>query len=312
MKTMWTVLVAVAALVTVAGIMVAKDDKPAAAADKKVDVKVEPAERKDDAAAVRQAIETFSTAFQKGDAAGCAALLTEGAELVPEDADSIYGRDVVQKALTQHFKDNPRVKIQLEESTIRFISKDTAVVDGKMKVTAEKSGSASKNFSITCVREDGKWLLASIKDWTDEDEDLMDLDWLIGTWSAKRADAEVQTTYEWFGNKKFIKATFTIRAKDKTVSAMQMIGIDPKTGDLRTWIFEADGGFGAGTIEREGKKWIFESQTAMADGKILECKNILVQVNKDTFTWQPVDLIVDGEDFGNMAPVKVTRVGTKN
>jgi uncharacterized protein (TIGR02246 family) len=314
MKTTWTILVAAAALAVMAGgIMVAKDDKKPEPAEKKAEVKVEPADRKDDGAAVRQAIATFSTAFQKGDAAGCAAMLTDGAELIPEDADEIHGRDAIQKAMTQHFKDSPRVKITLEESTIRFISKDTAVAEGKMKVTEEKSGSALKSFNIMCVREDGKWLLASIKDWTDEDEDLMDLDWLIGTWSAKRGDVEVLTTYEWFGNKKFIKATFSIKGKEKSISGMQMIGLDPKTGDMRTWIFEANGGFGAGTVEREGKKWIFESQTALTDGSILDAKNILVHVNKDTFTWQAVEMSVDGEDYGNQPPVKVTRVGsTKN
>src|SRR5436309_1601212 len=101
MKTTWTVLVAVAALVAVAGIMVAKDEKPAAAAEKKADAKVEPAERKEDAAAVRQAVESFAEAFQKGDAAACAALLTSGAELIPGDLEPMRGKDVIQKSLTE-------------------------------------------------------------------------------------------------------------------------------------------------------------------------------------------------------------------
>ncbi len=91
-----------------------------------------------------------------------------------------------------------------------------------------------------------------------------------------------------------------------------MIGTDPNTGELRTWTFEFDGGFGEGTCTRDGKKWVFETATALSDGSVLEAMNILVQIDQDTFTWQPVNLTVDGEQFGNLPPVKVTRVKTKN
>jgi len=130
--------------------------------------------------------------------------------------------------------------------------------------------------------------------------------------AAKRDDAEVQTTYEWFGSKSFIKAQFTVRAKDKTLSGMQIIGTDPDSGDLRTWTFEAEGGFGEGTCTRDGNKWVFEMSTTLSDGSVLEATNILVEVDKNTFTWQPVNLAVDGEQYGELAPVKVTRVKTKD
>ncbi|MEZ6078209.1 MAG: hypothetical protein R3C56_21795 [Pirellulaceae bacterium] len=43
---------------------------------------------------------------------------------------------------------------------------------------------------------------------------------------SKQVDAEIQTTYEWFGNKSFI--AHTIREKDKSFTGMQMIGTDSK------------------------------------------------------------------------------------
>src|SRR5262245_11111585 len=301
MKKTWAILAAAVALTVIAVGIMTGQDKPA-----------DPPERKEDAAAVRKVIEDFAAAFQKGDAAAAAALLTPGAELIPDDVDPLRGRDAIQKAFTDHFAKNKRVKMTLEFEPIRFISRDSAMQDGNLKVTADKGASSSKKFSFLCVREDGKWMLASIREEADEQEDLKDLDWLIGTWTAKQGDAAVDTKYEWFGNKTFIKATFTVKEKDKTVTGMQIIGTDPKTGDLRTWIFEADGGFGAGTVEREGNKWIFESETALTDGSLLEARNILVKVNADTFTWQPSNLTVNGEQFGNLPPVKVTRVKTKN
>jgi len=202
--------------------------------------------------------------------------------------------------MAEHFGRTSRVKVTMEYETPRFTSRDSAIQEGTMKVTSEKTGSSSKRFSIMGIKEDGKWLLAFIKDWagrTRRPERSRLADRLV---TAKQGDKEVKTKYEWFGNKGFIKAEFTIHGKDRAFTAMQIIGEDPKTGDLRTWIFEADGGFGSGTVEREGNKWVFESETVLTDGSILTAKNILVQVNKDTFTWQSVDLSVDDEPYGNL------------
>ena len=87
-----------------------------------------------------------------------------------------------------------------------------------------------------------------------------------------------------------------------------MIGVDPETGLLRTWIFEANGGVGEGIAMQDGKQWVFESATELTSGEVLEATNILVRINAGTFTWQPLDLSINGEQFGNLPPVKVSRV----
>ena len=140
---------------------------------------------------------------------------------------------------------------------------------------------------------------------------MQDLDWLIGAWEAKGPDADVRTTYEWVGNKAFIRSQFTVREKDKSVTGTQMIGLDPNTGELRTWTFEADGGYGEGTCTRDGTKWVFSSTATLTDGSEMTATNILTPINHDTFIWQPMNLTIDGEPTGNLPPVKVTRVKAK-
>ena len=265
-------------------------------------------DRAADRAAIRDAMRKFAAAFQKGDAAAAAAFLTSGAELVPDDGPPVRGREAIRKAFAEHFAKKRKAKITLEPESLRFLSRDTALEEGHMKVTPEKGAPESNRYSVLYAREDGKWLLAAVREWESEQAQLRDLGWLIGKWSAKRKNAEVETVYEWFGNKAFIRGQITIRGKDRTFRGMQMIGIDPQTGDLRTWTFENDGGFGEGTCVREGKKWVFESATALSDGGVLTARNILVQVDADTFTWQPVNLAIDGEQVKDLAPVKVRRV----
>lgn len=267
-----------------------------------------------DRAAIRKTMQSFSEAFQKGDAAAAAAFMSSGAELIPDDGSVVRGREAIQAAYTAFFSKNARPKISVDVQDLKFPSRDTAIEEGVMTITptAKDDTEVTRNhYQILYVREDGKWYLASVHESHIEKTELEDLEWLIGTWSAKRQDAEVQTTYEWFGNKSFILARFSVREKETSVTGMQLIGIDPDSNSLRTWTFEFDGGVGEGSCIRDGKQWIFETNTSLTDSRIMSAKNILVKIDKNTFTWQPVNLSIDGEQVSDLPPMKVVRVESK-
>ncbi len=268
------------------------------------------ADRQPDRDAIKAMVSNFRDAFQKGDAAAAAAFMTAEAELIPDEGDALKGRDAIKAAYEAFFvkRGNARPKVTLDVESLRFTSRDTAIEDGRMTVAVDGESPETHPYHILYVREDGKWLISVVKEWAVESTDLDDLDWLIGTWSAKRKDAEINTTYEWFGNKAFIKATVSVREKDKALTAMQLIGPDPATGGLRTWTFEHDGGFGEGTCTQDGNRWVFENRATLSDGSILEATNILVHIDRDTISWQPINLTINGEQFGNLPPMKVTRV----
>jgi uncharacterized protein (TIGR02246 family) len=280
-----------------------KSDAPAATAG--------PADRPTDRAAIREALKDFVSAFEKGDAAAAAAHMTTGAELMAPDGTTVHGRDDIQKAYADHFAKYPKHTVTVEPASLRFTSRDTALEEGHMTVTRGTEDPGNYRYVALYVREDGKWQIAVLRNDESEDASLRDLEWLIGSWESKGGDAEARTTYEWVGNKAFIRSQFTVREKDKTVTGMQMIGLDPDSDNLRTWTFEADGGYGEGTCTRDGNKWRFETSATLADGGSMTATNILTPINRDTFTWQPVNLTIDGEPVGNLPPVKVTRVKAK-
>jgi uncharacterized protein (TIGR02246 family) len=269
------------------------------------------ADRPADRAAIREELRSFVAAFEKGDAAAAAAHMTTGAELMAPDGTNAHGRDAIQRAYADHFAKYPKHTVTVEPESLRFTSRDTALEEGHMTVVRGKEDPGIYRYVVLHVREDGKWQIAVLRNDETEDASLRDLGWLIGTWETKGPDAEARTTYEWVGDKAFIRSRFTIREKDKTVTGTQMIGLDPNTGDLRTWTFEADGGYGEGTCARDGNKWLFVSGATLPDGSAMTATNILTPIDRDTFTWQPVDLTIDDEAVGNLPPVKVTRVKVK-
>lgn len=267
--------------------------------------------REEDRAAIRDTVRLFTEAFQKRNAEAAVEFMTEGASLVPAEGEPIRGRADILKAYAAHFEKEDRPTYKIEPIALDFPSRDTAVEQGIMTVTAtvHKLTETSKNqYEILYVRENDRWLIANLREWPIPSSGMEDLEWLIGTWSAKQPDAEVFTTYEWFGNKSFILARFSVREKDKSLTGMQLIGTDPATNSLRTWIFEKDGGFGEGSCHRDGNTWVFETATTLADGNLLTASNLLVPIDSNSFTWQPVNLTVDGVEIIDLPPVKVTRV----
>ena len=149
-----------------------------------------------------------------------------------------------------------------------------------------------------------------LREWPDEGSSLLDVDWLIGSWETTTDKADIRTTYEWEDGKNFIRVRFTIKEKgsDEVVSGMQLIGKDPRTGRLHSWLFESDGGFGEADWTWDGKAWSLEATGVEPDGDEVTATNVLTPLGKDAFTWQSINRTVNGEDVTDIAPVKVTRV----
>jgi uncharacterized protein (TIGR02246 family) len=282
-----------------------------AAAKQKAEPPADQSDRKADRAAIEAQMQGFLKAFESGDAQRVASFWTAGGELINDDGSVYRGRPAIAKAYRELYGTKGKPRAEFERDSLRFPSQDTAIEEGYFKVRVGDDEPASSRYSILHVREGGKWLMAVVRQWPDGGVSLHDLEWLIGSWVAKRDDGEVHTTYEWLWNKSFIRVQFTIRQKDRTLSGFQMIGKDPGTGQLRSWTFESEGGFGEATWSRDGKDWVLDSAGRLTDGSTMAATNIMTPLDQNSFTWQATKRSVDGEEVDDLAPVKVTRVKPK-
>lgn len=265
-------------------------------------------DRQPDQAAIRSAIEGFTAAFRKNDAKVLAASWAADGEYVSGDGTTIRGRPALEKAYADFFAKNPGNMLEVEVQSVRFPSRDTAVVEGHFKLRKAKGELVVSKCSFLLAREDGKWLIAIAREWPGDGHTLRDLEWLIGTWEATRDGTTVNTTYEWTANKAFIRCRFTVTKDGAAHTGIQMIGKDPTSGALREWTFEDDGGLGEAEFIRDGKKWLLVTRGATADGRELTATNILTPVDADAFLWQSVERALDGEPLLDLPPMKVVRV----
>jgi uncharacterized protein (TIGR02246 family) len=267
--------------------------------------------RQGDEEAIRAVSAGFIRALQAGDAKALAVIWTDEGEYVGEDGTVIHGRSALESAYAKALAKHHEVKVEGGIDSIRFVSRDSAIVEGSARVQRGKGEPAAARFNFLVVRENGKWLLAVVREWPDDGTSLKDIQWLIGTWEAKTATAQVRATYAWDEDHQFINARFQIKEKGHATSLTEKIGVDPSTSQLRTWLFESDGGIGEANWSRDGKRWLLKATGVQADGSEMTATNILTPVDKDSFTWQAIDRTKDGDDLPSIPPVKVTRVKEK-
>jgi uncharacterized protein (TIGR02246 family) len=269
--------------------------------------------READKLAIDKLIQENVQAFNSRDAAAIAANWTADGEYIRNDGEPIRGRGEVQKGYAEFFKTlkgKPTVEVQTDN--LRFPSADTAVSEVTLRLKNEQGeviGSSWRNTLL--VREDGRWKVALVQEWDRDhslDDSLKDLEWLIGTWRMDTKDREATTTYEWDESKAFIRGKYTVKQGGKVVeSGTQVFGKDNADGGIRSWVFQADGGFGDGLWAREGKKWTVDFEGVTAEGKKLTATVIYIRVDADTFTWQAVQQTVDGQPIADTQPIKVTK-----
>jgi uncharacterized protein (TIGR02246 family) len=265
-----------------------------------------------DTEAIKEAGKSFLKAYKAGDAKTMAAHWTENGEYFADDGTIIRGRNNIEKAYAAALaKKKVKADMEIEVTSIRFPSKDTAIEEGFFRVQVDKEAPVSNKYSVLHVRDGGKWLMAVVREWPSEGLSVRDIEWLIGDWEAKRDDVEVRTKYQWWGDKSFIRADVTIKQKENTIKGFQMIGRDRVAGVVRCWTFDEDGSFAQATWNFDGKKWIQESAAVLEDGSVLTSVNYLTRIDNDTFTFQSVLRTMNGEPIADIAPVRATRVKSK-
>jgi uncharacterized protein (TIGR02246 family) len=271
-----------------------------------------PGQRQADQAAVRMALDNLAAAFRKGDAKALAAHWTAEGEYTGDDGAAFRGRPALEKAYAELFAKNPGDALEVDVDAVRFPSRDNAVVEGHFKLrTGKKKELVVSRCSLLFTREDGAWLIALAREWPGDGLALRDLEWLVGTWEAKRDGTVVTTKYEWTAQKSFLRCHFTIAHDGETLAGTQVIGKVPSTGALHVWTFEDSGGVGDADVTRDGKKWVHAARGASASGQVLTATNIMTPLDADSFLWQAVERTLDGEPQPDLPPVKVVRVKAK-
>jgi hypothetical protein len=180
-------------------------------------------------------------------------------------------------------------------------------------VTHSPGEPAERNrYTVVHVKEEGGWRMASARDLPDEaalaEEEVKQLEWLIGDWIDESPTALVATSYRWADDHRTILSEFRIQVAGRpAMTGTQRIGWDPLKKTLHSWVFDSAGGSAEGVWTQNGNQWIIKLNGVTHDGKPATATNVITRVAKHRMTWQSRDRIVGGEVMPDVEPIIIVR-----
>jgi uncharacterized protein (TIGR02246 family) len=268
-----------------------------------------------DEAAIRANADKYVEAYNRRDSRTMAAMWSPDAVYLDPDTNArIVGRDAIAKYFDDVLAGSEDAKLAVTVDSIDFVSPNVAIEKGSAVVTYSKFPPEKTSYSAVDVKRDGVWMLDRV---TEEEvppeppshyDQLKELGWLVGSWVDADEHVSIKTKIEWTKNRNFLRRSFAVVIGDQiNMSGMQIIGWDPAAKQIRSWVFDSDGGFSEATWTHKGEQWFIQNSGTLADGGKATSLNILTYVSNDAFKWESVNREVDGELQPNVDEVTVVR-----
>lgn len=273
------------------------------------------ADQAEDEAAIRKNAADFASAYNNRDAKTVATMWSPDAVYTdPSTGESAVGREEIEKVFSDAFAEMKDVKLEVEVQSVEFVSPNVAIETGKARIISPNAEPEETDYSAVNVRRDGKWMLDRLSEEAHPEpppsnyENLKPLEWMIGSWIDQDENATIQTDCQWTKNQNFIQRSFAVVIGDKVeMAGLQIVGWDPIAKQIRSWVFDSDGGFAEGTWTRSGDRWQIHQAGVLPNGSKSSAVNIMTPIDGDSFTWQSVNREINGDVMPNVDEVLVVR-----
>jgi uncharacterized protein (TIGR02246 family) len=265
-----------------------------------------------DESIIRANVAAFVKAYNAGDAKLVASLFAPEAQVIDEDGKTSLGRDAIEKEFAGNFAESPKARIRVDIESIRFVGSGLAIETGRAKTTEPgENPDITRYLAVHVKTPGGNWQLGFVRDTKGADvpnyERLKPLAWLIGDWMDESPESIVTTSCKWSENKNFILQDIAIRKQGNEIMHLsQRIGWDPLTKQIKSWLFDSEGGYGESFWTPDGNRWLVKATAVRKDGTTGSMTNIYTLQGKDSYTWRTTDRIIGG-DVLPPVEVKVVR-----
>lgn len=263
---------------------------------------------------IRSAVDGYIDAINRGDAAAAAEYWSETGQIVSADGNRLLGKAAISENLKMSLGENSQRMVSVSDVTIRLLAPTVAIEEGLALETDAEGTSLLSDYQAIHVKQDGKWKLESlkesaIKESASSHDHLKELEWMIGDWIDQEGETTIQTHVRWTSNGSFMTRSFSVEtAGVRELEGTQVIGWDPNRQQIRSWVFDSDGGFGSGAWTRSGDQWIVNGKFTVADGQQGSSTNTFTYVDANTFKWKSTDRKLGDEPLIDVAEVAVSRV----
>lgn len=272
-----------------------------------------PSADKDDE--VREVLIGLEAAMGAQSGENAAVLFAEDVHFIDQAGEEIRGRDALRARFEHRLKAGASHAVGVHPQNIAFPAETVALVVGEVSRKQGQEDLPASRFSMVLAKKAGKWQIVELHETAIQTvqsaNQLQELDWLVGEWTAQRPDVTARLSFEWEAGKKFIlsKTAFDKNGKTSPLDR-QVIGWDPQHNNIISWHFDGNGGFGNGTWTKSAgdNQWNVHVTGVGADGSNSIASNVFTVKSPDEFVWQSVHRSLDGTPVADSEPITVRRV----
>ena len=242
----------------------------------------------------------YLRAFNRHDSAALAAHWSEAGENVDlETGEVTRGRAAVAEVFATLFAEDAAATIDIDVKSIRPIRDDVVLVDGVSRIgfsDASPAATAGSRFSAVVVKEQGRWMLASVREAAlaapapvaePARRPLDSLAWLVGSWEDVGEGVTAGTQCFWSAGRGFLVRSHVVTVEGGAAvrpvgggdsipgllppgapghrEITEIIGWDADRRSIRSWLFSSDGRFAEATWTPEGAGWRVQLEGQGAD-----------------------------------------------
>ena len=254
-------------------------------------------DRPEDEQALRALAETYKRSYNAGDARNLANLFNDDAEMVDENGEHLRGRPMIEGLFASIFKNRPGATLSILPTSLRFLGPNVAKEEGQTVVKVGEEPPSTRHYTVLFLKEGDRWRYSSVREEHDPSlsphQHLGELAWLAGDWTDESPDSVVHATCRWTEDGHFLLRDFTIRVQGKSVmSVNERIGWDASTRQIKSWVFDSEGGHGTGLWSRSGNQWVIKSTGVLPDGRIASATHTLTRIGPQSARWTSIERTV--------------------
>ena len=262
----------------------------------------------DSAAEIAKAIDAYVTNFNARNAKQLADLWSIDAVYIDRTSgDQFVGRAAIEAEFQKVLAGDNVPVLSVQTESLELISPNVVLARGTATATATapEAEPIQSGHSVIYVKRDGQWLI----DRMTEDailvaepghEALIQLEFMIGEWISENDGVTVELSCHWTENEAYISNTFKVASGDQVQSSgLQIIGWDPSTEQIRSWLFDSSGTFVSGDWVSRDDKWIVQSVATLSDGGRGSFTSVFRPQADGSYTWEKMNQVLDGQLLPN-------------
>lgn len=231
----------------------------------------------------------------------------------PDKGITYSGHEQLAKEFKKLFQKHHADRLEINLKSIEFPESDKAVEVGRYKIFfSDGKPPIEKAFKAILVNSGNHWLFQNMRQIpleaaTSNADHLKELDWLVGDWIDTDEDVDIETTTAWKYNN-FLVQHFKMQLYNQPVlEGEQIIGWDPQKKEIRSWIFDSDGGYGEGKWYKKGSDWLVKTTYTLANGNKSSAIHVYRKVSDQAYSWASEARDINGEILPNIPPIHIVK-----